>query len=131
MSAASDDRSAREHPKQIEEYRPRELLKWEKELLGLYLTGRPVDRHKHLFAQQNLHTIADLKSPSLTKPENVRVAGEISANSAKITTGKGDLMAVLSLEDWHDSAGIIEVVLFPRTYTNVTNAFDRTEPARF
>ena len=34
-------------------------------------------------------------------------------------------MAVLSLEDWHDSAGIIEVVLFPRTYTNVMNAFDR------
>ncbi len=120
---ASDD-SLLENLKQIEEYRPRELLKWEKELLGLYLTGRPVDRHKHLFAQQNLHTIADLKSPSLTNPENVRVAGEISA-IRKITTGKGDLMAVLSLEDWHDSAGIIEVVLFPRTYTNVTNAFDR------
>ena len=26
------------------------------------------------------------------------------------------MMAVLSLEDWHDSAGIIEVVLFPRNY---------------
>ena len=122
-AAASDDDLLKDI-RQIEEYRPRELLKWEKELLGLYLTGRPVDRHKHLFAQQNLHRIADLKSPSLTKPENVRVAGEIT-EFRKITTGKGDLMAVLSLEDWHDSAGIIEVVLFPRTYTSVMSAFDR------
>ena len=86
-AAASDDDLLKDI-RQIEEYRPRELLKWEKELLGLYLTGRPVDRHKRLFAQQNLHRIADLKSPSLTKPENVRVAGEISANSAKSPQAK-------------------------------------------
>ena len=66
--------------KHIDEYSPRELLKWEKELLGLYLTsGRPVDRHRHLFASQNLHSIADLKSPETAKPESVRVAGEITA----------------------------------------------------
>ena len=122
--ASTADGDLLKNIRQIEEYRPRELLKWEKELLGLYLTGRPVDRHKQLFAGQNLHQIADLKSPSLAKPENARVAGEITA-VRKLTTSRGDLMAVLSLEDWHDSAGIIEVVLFPRTYTKVMNSFDR------
>ncbi len=120
-AAATDDELLK-NLKQIEEHAPRELLKWEKDLLGLYLTGRPVDRHRQLFAKQNLHKIAELKSPSLTKPENVRIAGEITA-VRKLTTRNGDLMAVFSLEDWHDSAGIIEVVLFPRTYSRVSAAF--------
>ena len=120
--AAASDGELLNVLKPIDEYSPRELLRWEKELLGLYLTGRPVDRHRHLFASQNLHSIHDLNSPASTKPEAVRVAGEITA-IRKLTTGRGDMMAVLSLEDWHDSAGIIEVVLFPRTYTTVVNTF--------
>lgn len=107
---------------EIEEYKPREMLKWEKELLGLYVTGRPVDRHKHIFEKQRLHKIIDLKDPLLSKPEQVRVAGEIT-EVRKITTKNNKLMAVLQLEDWHESAGTIEVVLFPRTYTKVMNKF--------
>ncbi len=122
-SAAASDDDLLNALKPIKEYSPRELLKWEKELLGLYLTGRPVDRHRHLFASQNLHSIHDLKNPASAKPESVRVAGEITT-IRKLTTGRGDMMAVLSLEDWHDSAGVIEVVLFPRTYTTVVNSFD-------
>ncbi len=121
--AASDDELLK-NIKQIEEYKARELLKWEKELLGLYLTGRPVDRLKQTLAGLNLQRIADLKSPSLSKPENVKVAGEIT-EVRKITTRNGDMMAVLSLEDWYDSAGIIEIVLFPRVYSKVMNRFDR------
>jgi DNA polymerase III subunit alpha len=107
---------------EIEEYKNREMLKWEKELLGLYVTGRPVDRHKHIFETQKLHKIIDLKDPLLSKPETVRVSGEIT-EVRKITTKKNALMAVIQLEDWHDSAGSIEVVLFPRTYTKVMNYF--------
>lgn len=108
--------------KQLAEVSHRQLLKWEKELLGFYLSGRPVDRHRHALEKRNLQRIADLKSPSLTKPEAVRVAGEVTA-LRKITTRSGDMMAVLSLEDWHDSAGVIEVVLFPRTYVKALDTF--------
>lgn len=108
--------------KHLEEVAPRQLLRWEKELLGLYLSGRPVDRHRHLLEKRNLQKIADLKSPSLTKPEAVRVAGEVTA-LRKITTRSGDMMAVLTLEDWHDSAGVIDVVLFPRTYAKAMDSF--------
>ena len=106
----------------MQELNARELLKWEKELLGLYLSGRPVDRHRHLLEKQNLQKISELKSPSLSKPETVRVAGEVTA-LRKLTTRNGDMMAVLSLEDWHDSAGVIEVVLFPRTYAKAMDSF--------
>jgi DNA-directed DNA polymerase III PolC len=107
---------------EMEEYKPREMLKWEKELLGLYVTGRPVDRHKHIFETQKLHKVIDLKDPLLAKPEQVRVAGEIT-EVRKITTKNNALMAVLTFEDWHESAGTIDVVLFPRTYTKVMNYF--------
>ncbi|MCY3780832.1 MAG: DNA polymerase III subunit alpha [Chloroflexi bacterium] len=117
-SSSSDD-ALLKNLKQIEEYSPRELLKWEKELLGLYLTGRPVDRYRQFFASWNLQAIIELKNPATAKPETVRVAGEITS-LRKLTTGRGDLMAVLGLEDWHDSADTIEVVLFPRTYDQVT-----------
>lgn len=106
----------------LEEYKNREMLKWEKELLGLYVTGRPVDRHKHIFEKQMLHNVVDLKDPTLNKPEQVRVAGEI-VTLRKITTKTNQNMAILTLEDWHDSAGSIEVVLFPRTYIKVMNYF--------
>jgi len=119
-AAAGDDNLLRDFG-HLQELGARELLKWEKELLGLYLSGRPVDRHRHLLEKQNLQKISDLKSPSLTKPEMVRVAGEVTA-LRKITTRNGDMMAVLSLEDWHDSAGVIEVVLFPRTYAKALDA---------
>ena len=106
----------------IEEFRPRKLLKWEKELLGLYVTGRPVDRHREVFARQDLHKVSDLKRPGMPKPESVRIAGELT-EVRKITTRKSDLMAILSLEDWHDSADTIEIVLFPRIYAQVMTYF--------
>ena len=106
-----------------EEFHPRELLKWEKELLGVYVTGRPVDRHCHLFAGQNLHKISDLKLAGAVKPETVRIAGEVTA-LRRITTRNSDLMAILTIEDWHESADTIEVVLFPRTYENVIRSFE-------
>ena len=120
-AAAGDDNLLRDF-RHVRELSARELLKWEKELLGLYLSGRPVDRHRHLLEKQNLQKISDLKSPSLTKAETVHVAGEVTA-VRKITTRNGDMMAVLSLEDWHDSAGVIEVVLFPRVYAKALDTF--------
>jgi len=114
---------------EFEEVKNREMLKWEKELLGLYVTGRPVDRHKHIFQTQLLHKVVDLKDPTLPKPEQARVAGELTA-VRKITTKNNDLMAILTLEDWHDSAGSIDVVLFPRTYNKVMSYFDEKNDER-
>jgi DNA polymerase-3 subunit alpha len=103
---------------------PREQLKWEKELLGLYVTGRPVDRHKDVFrALSNLATVQVMKeTPEVYNGKQVKIAGEVVA-VRKILTRNNDTMAILTLEDWHDTAGTIEVVLFPRTWIKVHTYF--------
>ncbi|MGB7340466.1 MAG: DNA polymerase III subunit alpha [Phototrophicaceae bacterium] len=95
-------------------------LGWEKELMGLYVSGRPVDNHKDKFeAMGNTSIVADLKDPEIPRPsESVRIAGEI-VTIRKIFTKNNDAMAVASIEDWHESAGVIEVVMFPRTWTQI------------
>jgi DNA polymerase-3 subunit alpha len=104
----------------------REQLGWEKELLGLYVTGRPVDRARGALSKMtNLHIIADLKSEDASPPKDasVRVAGEV-VEMRQIVTKNNEMMAVLQVEDWHESAGVIEVVLFPRTYERVKSYFE-------
>jgi len=102
------------------EYSPRELLQWEKELLGIYITGRPADRHREQLERLNLRKISELKPGAGIGA--LRVAGELTA-VRKINTRKNEAMAVLTLEDWHDCAGSIEVLLFPRSYAKVSAAF--------
>ena len=112
----------------VDEVALRERLRWEKELLGFYLTGRPVDRYREQLASMNLQAIADIRDPAQATPEQVRVAGEVTA-LRRLTTKKGDPMAILSLEDWHDSAATMEVVLFPETLAKVSETFARASDA--
>jgi DNA polymerase-3 subunit alpha len=103
----------------------REQLGWEKELLGLYVTGRPVDRARDALSKlSNLNIIADLKSEEAAPPKDalVRVAGEV-VGMRQIVTKNSEMMAVLQVEDWHESAGVIDVVLFPRAYERVKAYF--------
>ena len=112
-------------PPAKEAVRPRDMLGWEKELLGLYVTGRPVDRHRDKFAaMSNLNVINDLKADAdVMNEKSVRVAGEI-VSIRKIITRNNAQMAILQLEDWHETAGSIEVVLFPRTWGKVVDYFE-------
>jgi DNA polymerase III subunit alpha len=98
----------------------REQLKWEKELMGLYVSGRPVDRHVETFrAMGNLSIVSELKDPEITnRAEKVRIAGEV-INIRKITTKNNDQMAVMVIEDWHETAASIEVVMFPRVWSAI------------
>lgn len=101
----------------------REMLMWEKELLGLYVTGRPVDR----FAAQlrhlpNLLDVAELRADEAFKPRAVSVAGEV-VSMRRIQTKSQETMIVMQIEDWHESAGTIEVVLFPKTWHKVDITF--------
>lgn len=103
-----------------QQYTRRVQLGWEKELMGLYVSGRPVDRHIDKFqAMGNTATVADLKNPDIPPPsEQLRVAGEL-VSIRKILTKNNDAMAVAVIEDWHESAGTIDVVMFPRTWTQI------------
>ncbi len=105
----------------------REMLLWEKELLGLYVTGRPIDRFvPQLKRFSQLAEVSQLRNMleegKQLHDKGVQIAGEI-VGVRRVNTKSGDQMVILQLEDWHESAGIIEVVLFPKTWHKVNITF--------
>jgi DNA polymerase-3 subunit alpha len=100
-----------------------EWLAFEKEALGLYLSGHPVDRHAGDLRAMGARTVGDLMLTDVTATEDgaaparlvledVAVGGIVSGIRA-LKTKKGDAMAVFTLEDHQ---GGMEVVVFPETY---------------
>jgi DNA polymerase-3 subunit alpha len=100
----------------IPEVPDRERLNWEKELLGLYVSGRPADKIREELKLVNTVDILEAKEAGATmNGKGAVVAGEV-VSLRKIPTKQGQMMAVATIEDWHDSAAQTEVVLFPRTW---------------
>ena len=87
----------------------KECLSWEKELLGLYVSGHPLDAHKEKLSKQKM-TIIEAKEKFPKGTETV-IAG-LFENLQYILTKNGEKMAFGRLADY---SGNVEVVLFPRT----------------
>ncbi|MFA6074760.1 MAG: DNA polymerase III subunit alpha [Negativicutes bacterium] len=94
----------------LTEYAMSHLLELEKQTVGYYFSGHPLDEFREKF--KYLSKIADIIAQ--IKPDNsvVRVAGIVKAHK-RLTTKRGDLMAVIRLEDF---SGEIEVVVFPKVF---------------
>jgi DNA polymerase-3 subunit alpha len=96
--------------KDVPEKPLKERLAWEKELMGLYFSEHPLKRYEPFFKKQNC-----VPTGALTEEyagQKVTLAGRV-AGVRRMPTKKGDTMAFVELED---SAGTIEVTVFPRTY---------------
>lgn len=92
----------------VKPFTPREELEMERELLGLYLSGHPLDPFRRVISSRTTHRLEDLAD--CREEERVTVAGLIREVKA-ITTRKGEPMAFATLED-HTAQ--TEVVVFPR-----------------
>jgi DNA polymerase-3 subunit alpha len=103
-----------------------EQLGFEKETVGLYLSGHPVDRYAQALRNFGAQTVADLGEaqppaesgdswgPGGRKPMEADTSvGGIVAACRQLRTRKGDRMAVFTLED---ALGGIEIVVFPEAY---------------
>ncbi|MEK7596572.1 MAG: DNA polymerase III subunit alpha [Patescibacteria group bacterium] len=96
-----------------------EKLLWEKELLGLYISGHPLDKYKSILEKRPLDiakvkTKANLEiSLGKTLSQETFVLGGIIEEVRPVTTKKNDSMCFLRLADM---SGTIEAVVFPRTY---------------
>lgn len=86
-----------------------ERLTWEKELLGLYVSGHPLDKHKEKFADPK-KSIKHAKE--YLKGVDTVIAGFVETTQS-ILTKNGERMGFLKISDFSDS---IELVAFPRTY---------------
>ena len=92
-----------------------ELLRLEREMLGLYVSDHPLLGLEHVLATVADTSIAALTAEAVPDGQIVTVAGIVSTVTRKITK-KGDSWAVTVLEDL---AGAIEVMFFPAAYSQV------------
>ncbi|MDO8649471.1 MAG: DNA polymerase III subunit alpha [Candidatus Peregrinibacteria bacterium] len=90
-----------------------EKLKWEKETLGMYVSSHPLAGLKKYIGKK-AQLIASLTQKDAGR--TITLAG-IEEGIKRITTKKGETMAILTLED---PTGKIEVTLFPRTFTQAS-----------
>ncbi|RMG97660.1 MAG: DNA polymerase III subunit alpha [Chloroflexi bacterium] len=88
----------------------RQILDWERELIGVYLSEHPLERALAQLKEQISVTTVDLNATWNGKI--VRMAGMI-ASLRTHTTKKGDPMAFAELEDLE---GKVDLVFFPRTW---------------
>ena len=88
-----------------EEYTNRELLNFEKEILGLYISGHPLDDYKEMLSgYKEIDTLIDEKDKS------THVIAGVILGIKEILTKSSAKMYFLTLEDLTDS---IEVIVFP------------------
>ncbi|HEX4667417.1 MAG TPA: OB-fold nucleic acid binding domain-containing protein, partial [Chthoniobacterales bacterium] len=97
----------------------REKLSFEKELLGFYVTGHPLDAYAHLFATGKYQTIASLGE--LDDRASFTIAGALSQVDRKFTKREGKPFAVVFVEDL---TGTLEVVLWNETYVPVASLLE-------
>jgi DNA polymerase III subunit alpha len=115
----------------VQEASNREMLGWEKELLGLYVSGRPVDKFVEALKRTQTADVQDLKqNAEYLNGRQVAIAGEV-VGVRNIYTKNNDAMAIAQIEDWHESAASIEVVIFPRTWAKVQESIDNGDMQPF
>jgi DNA polymerase III subunit alpha len=85
-------------------------LKEERELLGVYLSGHPLDQFAHLVNRPEVHAVSSLAD--CARDQTVKVVGMI-VEERRIQTKKGEPMAFVTLED---KTAQVEMVVFPKVY---------------
>ena len=93
-----------------------EKLSYEKELLGFYVSGHPLDAYADVFAAKNYRSIASLVDLDDRAP--FKIAGAIVEVEKKFTRKEGKPFAVLWVEDLND---MLEVVVWNEVYLKVSD----------
>ncbi len=102
----------------VPEFPKGELLAFEKETLGIYVSGHPMDEYletwKNSITAKTTDFMVDEESGKAVVEDGVRatIGGMITAKTVKLTKN-GQQMAFVTLEDM---VGSVEVIVFPRDY---------------
>jgi DNA polymerase-3 subunit alpha len=126
---------------EVSAFEDREKLGYEKQLLGIYVSGHPLDKFGDILTELVSLPISDIQDlPQMAKPEfdfknrdaqkndpskrNLTIAGMISEKKV-IMTKKGDKMAFVTIEDL---SGKIECIFFPKSYMENFEVLESEEP---
>lgn len=104
---------------ELSEFNDKEKLQMEKEVLGLYLSGHPLNEYKDILPKITSTTTLTLREMKENYIENqykdnmnIKIGGMINKKSIKSTKNK-DMMAFLTLEDIY---GTVEIIVFPKIF---------------
>ena len=105
----------------IPEWPVNQKLSFEREALGFYISGHPLEKFKWDLKRLGALSTADVK---VKRAKEVRVGGVITALKLK-NTKKGDRYASFALEDW---LGTIDSLVWPDTYRKIQHLIVPDEP---
>lgn len=113
---------------QIQEFDKEDLLEREKEVLGVYVTGHPLDEYtgmweKHISARTTDFTVDEETGEPKVADGSKQTIGGMIRNLKVLTTKTGKQMAYVTLEDLVGSA---EVILFPNAYEKCRKILEAT-----
>lgn len=115
------------YPASVGEYDKETILNFEKEVLGLYVSGHPLEEYEALWEKTITTKTTDLYLDEETETtiaedgQNVSMAGLVTDVRVKYTS-RGDRMAYVVLEDLY---GVAEVVVFPKTYNKTIQYLEK------
>jgi len=110
LAPVGDEKPRHHPPTPTEEFEKSDLLKFEKEVLGLYVTEHPLSSVRDQLRRKTDATIGELDR---RRDGETIIIGGIVAGVRHMTTKRGDAMVFLRLED---VTGGIEAVVFNSTY---------------
>ena len=110
----------------VEEYDKEALLAFEKEVLGIYLSGHPLEKYSSIMDKMISAKTTDFQPdeetglPKVIDGQKVIIGGMIADKTIKYTKNN-KVMAFLSVEDL---VGSTEVIVFPKTYSKYGSLLD-------
>jgi DNA polymerase-3 subunit alpha len=107
---------------EVEEWSVQQSLAFEKEALGFYITGHPLDKYDRVIKKITSGTIAELKEKAAAG--DVKMGGVVSALKLR-NTKKGDRYGSFNLED---KSGFVEVVAWPDVYRKSVELLNADDP---
>jgi DNA polymerase-3 subunit alpha len=96
--------------KDLEAVDRREVLNWEKELIGVYISEHPLSRYTDLI--QSITSVTTAELDETANGRSITIVGLLSHLRTHVTR-KGEPMAFGGLEDLQ---GTVELIFFPRTW---------------
>ncbi len=109
----------------VGEFGKEDLLAFEKETLGIYVSGHPLEAYEETWRNHITAVTADFIVDEETQQTNVQdgayvtIGGMITGKNVK-TTRNNKMMAFLTLEDL---VGSVEVIVFPKDYESKRELF--------
>ncbi len=102
----------------VEEFSRSQLLDYEKEVLGIYVSGHPLEDYTQLIQKNVTASTADFlldeetHAPKIADQSRVVIGGVLESKNVRYTR-TNQMMAILQLEDM---VGTVEVLVFPKAY---------------